>query len=268
MLEEDTTVDTSVDQLSESQVSGEAQASTDTGESATDTPDAKGESTAESLFDGMTAEQLHKSYKSMQGEYTKLNTSMKNLEAYGSPEQIAQWAGYLQNNPRFAEWVKQEQARSAGFTEDMDEDQQKAFNVVRNLTKQEVEAAINEIRQKEITPLTEKYKNQVLDNHFSAMDKKYEGWRDMKDLMGDLSENLSQQVQDNPEFEDVEDLYFKALRKSGKFDAYAAKLHEKKLKEKKKQSTGEKPTDHSGSQAVKYGSMNEAFAAAKRSVGS
>lgn len=266
MFDEETTVDNSVDQQSES-LSGEAQASTPTGESVTDTPDTNGEPTSEGLFDGMTGEQLHKSYKSMQGEYTKQRESMKNLEAFGSPEQISQWAGYLQNNPRFADWVKTEQARSAGYAEDMDEDQQKAFDVVRNLTKQEVDARISEIRKNEIAPLTEKYKNQVLDGHFSSMDGKYEGWRDMKDMMGDLSESLSQQVQDNPEFEDVEDLYFKALRKSGKFDAYAAKIHENKLKEKKKQSTGEKPTDHSGSQSVKYGSMQDAYMGAKKSAG-
>jgi len=264
------TVDTSVDQQSESQLSGEAQASATTGESETHTPDTNGESTAESLFDGMTAAQLHKSYKSIQGEYTKVNEGMKMLSQYGTPEQIGQWAGYLQNNPRFADWVKQEQGRNAmGINEgELDEDQQKAMNVVQNIVQQTVDTRLKELHKQEIEPLADKYKEDSLDKIWGKMDEKYGiEWRDLKDDMGDLSEDLPSKVADNPSLKNVEALYFQALAEAGKLDAYAAKKYEASLKEKQKKSTGEKPTDHSGSQKTKYGSMHEAFEAAKRSAG-
>ena len=270
MIDDVETVDTSVDQQSESQISGEAQASATTGESVNDTPGANGESTAESLFDGMTAAQLHKSYKSIQGEYTKVNEGMKMLSQYGTPEQISQWAGYLQNNPRFADWVKQEQGRNAmGINEgELDEDQQKAMNVVQNIVQQTVEVRLRELEKQKIEPLANKYKDDTLDRIWGDMDKKYgDGWRDFQEAMGDLSEDLPDKIHDNPSFKNIEALYFQALAEAGKLDAYAAKKYETNLKEKKSKSTGEKPTDHSGSQKTKYSSMSEAFEAAKRSGG-
>lgn len=269
MAEEGTAVDTSASQQSESQISGEAQASTATGESVEGAPETNGESSPESLFDGMTGEQLHKSYKSLQGEYSKQREGMKMLEQYGTPEQIAQWAAYLQNNPRFQDWVKQEQSRNAyGINEgELDEDQQKAMNVVQNIVNQTVEARLSELKKQEIDPIAGKLKDETLEKHFESMDKKYGAkWREHQDKMGDLSEDLPPKIQDNPSFKNVEALYFQALAEVGKLDTYAAEKYQEQLNEKKKKAT-EKPTDHVASQPKAARTMQEAFEQAKRSAG-
>lgn len=247
---------------------GEAKASaTDNGESAKTASDEKG-TAGEGLFDGMTPEELHKSYKAMQGEYTKLNTQFKKLEQYGGPDQMVQWAEYLAKNPRFSEWVQNEQGRNIlGVKEDeLDEQQQKALNVVRTIAEQVADAKIKQIRQTEIAPLSEKYKEKLLDEHFSTMDKKYEGWRALQDDMAEMSESLSKEAQDNPSFEDLEDLYFKALRKTGKINDYAAEMHNKKLQQMKSKTT-EKPSAAPASAPRQFKTIAEAFAYAKQQHG-
>jgi hypothetical protein len=250
---------------------GEAKASaTDNGESAKTASEKKG-TAGEGLLEGMEhipAEHREKSYKALQAEYTKLNTQFKKLEQYGGPDQMIQWAEYLAKNPRFSEWVQNEQGRNIlGVKEDeLDEQQQKALNVVRTIAEQVADAKIKQIRQTEIAPLSEKYKEKLLDEHFSTMDKKYEGWRELQDDMAEMSESLSKEAQDNPSFEDLEDLYFKALRKTGKINDYAAEMHNKKLQQMKSKTT-EKPSAAPASAPKQFKTIAEAFAYAKQQHG-
>jgi hypothetical protein len=217
-------------------------------------------------MDGPT---LHKSYKSLQAEYTRIKEGEKRFEPYGGSDKLAQWAEYLQNNPRFAEWVKNEQGRNAmGIKEgDLDEDQQKALDAVRRIAESVVDARVRQEIKEKVAPLSEAYKQQTLERHFSKMDELYgKEWHELRDTMSEMSEHLPEKSQDNPQFEDVEDLYFKALRKSGKFDSYAAKQHEKKIQSKKAMSS-DRPSTAAGSAPIKSKSIKEAFEAAKRQHG-
>jgi hypothetical protein len=214
----------------------------------------------------MDAPTLHKSYKSLQGQYTKVNEAIKKLERFGGPDQISQWAEYLSNNPRFAEWVQKEQAaKVTGLDEsEMDETTRKAYDTVKKIADNTADQKVRAILESEIAPLAAAYKQQLLDTHFKAMDSKYgKDWHELRDTMSELSADLPARVQNKPTLDDIEDLYFKALRKSGKFDAFAANQYQKKLTEKKARST-DKPSSVAQSAPKQYKSIAEAFADAKR----
>ena len=85
----------------------------------------------------------------------------------------------------------------------------------------------------------------------------------MRDTMSELSESLPQSAQDRPTMDDIEDLFFKDLRKTGKIEAYAKKTYEKTLTEKKAKST-ERPSAAPAAGAKPAASIREAFEMAKR----
>lgn len=242
---------------------GEPQGTTETGgESVKGEP--KGEPSGEGLFDGMTPEQLHKSYKSIQSEWTKAQTNLKKLEKYGGPDQLTQWADYLSTNQEFAKWVQSQQNKNVLGTEEIEPEQQKALDAVRKIAESIVDQRVKDLYQKDVAPLSEAYKQQALQSHFVAMDSKYGSeWHEMRDTMSELSETLPQSTQDRPSLDDIEDLYFKALRKNGKMETYARKMYEKSLITKKAKST-ERPSTAPAAGAKPATSIQEAFEMAKR----
>ncbi|MDE2015952.1 MAG: hypothetical protein KGJ89_05000 [Patescibacteria group bacterium] len=223
----------------------------------------------EGLPEGMTPESLAKSYKELQAEFTRRNQSYSELEKtfspYGGHEQVQQWLQYLQGNPRFAEWVKTEQERSIlGIpSQDMDDDTRKALEVVNNVTK----AQIDEAMRQKVEPLADHYKEQIIENSMGQMDAKYPGWRDMQDVMADLSDNLPPDRQDSPTLEDFESLYATALIKTGKIRDFGKQVYERDLQARKKMSI-EKPSSATGNMSPgKINNMTEAWLAAKRQMG-
>lgn len=193
---------------------------------------------AAGLFDGMTGEQLHNSYKSLQTELGKRTEAFNEIEAkfqrYGGTDRILELADYLDNNESFADWVKgQQQANILGADiDDIDEDTKRAMDIVQGMSK----AEINKMYQEKIAPLENHLKEQQLQVNVDAMSKKYENFNDMRETMAELAKNLPEHIQDNPSFEDMEDLYWKAVRVSGKIEEIAAKAYEAKLEKAKKQS--------------------------------
>jgi hypothetical protein len=265
MSTETETVPTGSEVQAESNLgSGEPQGSTENnGESVKG--EANREPSGEGLFDGMKPEDLHKSYKSLQSEYTKAQTAIKKLEKYGGPDQLTQWADYLSNNQEFAKWAQSQHDKNVlGTQEEVDPDQQKALDAVRKIAESIVDQRVKDLYQKDVAPLSEAYKQQMLQGHFEKMDSKYgKDWHEMRDTMSELSENLPKSVQDRPGMEDIEDLFFKALRKTGKMDTYVKHQYEKELTAKKAKST-ERPstTPQAGSKSAT--SIQEAFEMAKR----
>lgn len=231
---------------------------------------AKGEPGSEGLFDGMDGATLHKSYKELQREYSKVqNEIVKKFEPYGGAEQVLQWTNYLSNNPDFAHWVASQKTKTAlGIDESqLDDNTKAALDAVRKIAKTVVDEEVGRLRQQEIAPLNESQTQELIDRHFEAMDKKHgEEWREMQDLMSELSEALPDSIQSRPTFEDMEDLYFKALRKANKLDTYAANKLQKKINEKKGKST-DKPASAGESTPKTATSIAEAFAQAKQAHG-
>jgi hypothetical protein len=233
--------------------------------------DSEGEPSGEGLFDGQTGEQLHKSFKELQTEFGKRNEADKELRAkfekFGGVEQLLESAEFLNNNERFAEFIKSERQRDAyGFeSSEMDDDKKSAIGLVETIATRIAEEKVQEILGSQIEPLTNAQREASIEKSFGSMDEKYgSDWRELQDAMIELSDGLDPKAQSNPSFENIEDLYFKALRQSGKFDDYAAKTHQKRLEAMKKKAT-DKPASKGGSEAPKKAnSIQEAFEAAKR----
>jgi len=257
--------DPNADRHTASDASGEPQGSADAdGEAGKGSASAGKEPAGAGLFDGMTPEQLHKSYKHLQAEFTKEKGVSKKFEAYGGADQVLQWTQYLINNPDFANWITSQKTKNAlGIDESTLDDQSKAaLDAVRKIAKSVVQDEVNRVR-KEMAPISEAQSAALLETHFAKMDKEYgEDWHEMRDLMSELSENLPEHTLSNPKFEDVEDLYFKALRKTGKLEAYAEKKLQKKMDNKKGKST-DKPGATGETAPKRANSIKEAFEQAK-----
>lgn len=214
-------------------------------------------------------------YKELQTEFGSRNEELKGFKvsadamaAFGGSEQLVEWASYLQGNPRFAEFVRSEQERESneqsGFSDDMDEDTRQALELVDKRAEMIADRKVREILESQINPIANRYKEQQLDSNLDQMDEKFgDSWRDMQDEMAVLAEKLPLEVQDAPSLEVLEDLYWKALRTTGKMDGVMANIYEQKLNTKKAQSS-ERPASNAGQgQAKKAMTMQEAFAQAK-----
>ena len=206
------------------------------GESITAT---SGEPSTEGLFDGMTGQQLHDSYKSLQGELGKRTESNTESEArfdrYGGADRLLGLAEELDGNPKFAEWYKEQQQANIVGDEysDYDDDTKQALELVSRLS----EAQIQKAMDAEVGPIKEAMLEQKLEATMESVSSKFDNFDDMRGTMAELASKLPAEMQSNPSAEDIEDLYWKAIRVSGKMEEYSASQYQAKLEKAKKQSS-------------------------------
>lgn len=224
-----------------------------------------------------TPQFTEKDYKSLQAEFTErsqelkgLKDQMAKLESFGGVEQVAEWVSYLSKNPEFAKWVQSQQGGEESVKEaepnpEYDEDTQRAIDLIRKEAESIADQRIKDVLKSQIEPIANKYKEQSLEANMKQMDEKYGAeWRDVRNTMAKLANNLPDNIQDNPDFETIEDLYWKAMRVDGKFNDYAKSVYEKEILSKKSHMT-EKPSSSSAKIAPKKAnSMIEAFELAKQ----
>ena len=235
------------------------------------TEQAGGEPTAvEGLPEDWTAETLgerYKSYTELQSEFGKRNDAFKDLEGkfapYGGFEKLLESAQYLQNNSSFQEWVKSEQEKGyyGDKNEDLTDENKQAVEIVQRIVDSRVEQALKE----RVTPLENGWKERATAENFKKMDDMFgNDWREQQDSMAKLGSTLPDSVQDNPSFDDIQDLYWSSLRRDGKMDAVMAKTYQKKLESTKSKST-EKPASApaTGKSSQKVSTMTQAFNLAK-----
>lgn len=219
-----------------------------------------------------------KDYQSLQREFGTRNETLKGFEeanekmaAFGGSDQLMQWASYLQNNPRFAEFIQSEQSREdnehLGLDGDMDEDTRSALELVRKEIDIRADAKIQEALKSRVDPIADRYKEEQLESNLGQMDAKYgDNWRDVQDEMAKLAEGLPLEMQDAPTLDVLEDLYWKAIRTTGKMDGMMAKMHEQKITAKKAMSS-ERPSSNAGQTGLKKAmSVEEAFNQAKQNA--
>lgn len=237
------------------------------GESTTAT---SGEPTPEGLFDGMTGEQLHSSYKSLQGELGKRTESYNDLEGqlnkYGGAEQLFQWAEYLDKSPEFADWYKnQQQAQTLGTSvDDLDDDTKQAMELVQRMSQSQIEKAM----QEQVAPLQNAYKEQIFQQNVESMTEKYgERFDKMRDTMAEIAKDMPMEIQDNPTADTLDDLFWKAMRVSGEMDNYAAETYAKKLEAKKSMSMDAPTKKTNVGTKTNVVSMMDAYNAAKAAQG-
>lgn len=224
-----------------------------------------------------TPEQVLADYKELQSEYSKVTDSNKNykgveekLAQFGGADKVLEWANFLATDKGFATFIQERQKQNliGGVdTADMDDETKKALDIVQKVAGGVVDQRVAELTRTKLDPLANSYKEGLIEKHFETMDKKYPEWREFKNSMSELSDGMPDKIADNPTYENIEDLYWKAVRKSGKMDDVMAKTYQQKL-EKKKAQTIEKPSGAipTGSHKEKM-TMDEAYAQAKKDLG-
>lgn len=219
----------------------------------------------EGLFDGMSPEKLHESYKSLQTELgkrtEKLNKFEDALGKYGGLETVTNWVEYLSNNPDFSKWVQSQQEKQAlggGEADPGDPETKAAMETVRRITQQEIARAM----QERVEPLADSYKQRILQDNMGKMDEEFPGWRDLQSEMAGLAETLPSAVQDNPSLNDLKSLYIRAVVETGKIADFGKSFYEKELKAVKKKSTV-RPGKAPAGLPKKASTIQEAFALAK-----
>ncbi len=216
-----------------------------------------------------------KDYQNLQREFGTRNEELKGFKdvaeqraSFGGSDQLMEWASYLQNNPRFAEFIQTEQTREnneqLGYDENMDDDTRNALDLVRKEAERIADAKIQDYIKNKVDPITDRYREADLESNLSQMDDKYgDSWRDVQDEMAKLAEGLPLDVQDAPTLDVLEDLYWKAIRTTGKIDGVMASMYEQKLNAKKAHSTERPASNAVQGQPKKAMTMQEAFAQAK-----
>ncbi len=210
--------------------------------------------------------QASKHYKSLQAEFTRKSQAIAELnrkfEQFGGPDSVLKQAADLTSNERFQKFMQEEQARANGMELDkLDPEQKAAVEYVQRLVNQSIESRLAPYYQKE----RELRVNTIMEQ----MDKDYgKDWRDMTQDMRKLTANLPPEVQNNASFETVEALYLQALKRSGKFEDFAAKMYERKLQEKKTKATPKPGSNQDGKNPVKITSFEDAARAAKELLAS
>lgn len=222
------------------------------------------------LFDGMTGNQLHKSYKELQSKFTTTNQSLidlnKNFDAYGGADSILEAVQALSNNPDFPAWYKDQQSKTEFDELGLDSSDPKikeAVEIVEKLVGRKFQDRYNA----EIKPLVDSQKQDLISKNTKAMDVKFgEDWRELHNTMAELSDKLPPAIQDNPSLENLEDLFWKAARESGRMDEMMKKVYQKSL-ESKKSSATTTPTSVSKGEVKSANTMREAYLSAKQKVG-
>lgn len=219
----------------------------------------------------------HKSYKEMQSAYTKSQQRLKDyekqmasLEEFGGVRGITDWATYLKQNPRFAEWVAQEQKLAHGETDefaDQPEETREAWEKVRKMINENTQQKVAEA----VAPMINTLRKKAMDDIATKMSKKYgDDWKDdeIRQTMAELSEKLPPQTRANPTLDDFEDLFMRSLRHTGRMESYMRRLYERNVQEKKKKSVETPVVPQGGAPEGKPKDMWEAFQRVKKRQGS
>ena len=226
-----------------------------------------GEPSGAELPEGVTPEMLvkagyiaDKDYKELQREYGSRTDADKALQerfnTFGGVEASQEMLAYLQNNPKFAEFLKHEQdSRMYGQPADeIDPQTKEAMDIVKRISNEEIDKAMRE----QVDPIASSYKEGLLSQNMGKMSDKYPDWMEMKDTMANLAESMPDSMQDNPSFNDLESLYVRALVETGKIADFGKNIYEGELKSAKAKSV-DKPSVAKKGISGNAKSMQEAY---------
>ena len=209
-------------------------------------------------------------YKELQGDYGKRNEAFNQLktkfEKYGGPDSILEVAEYLDSSPEFAEFIKAQNTKKYGI--DVEEDPERAAAV--DMVEKIAEALYN----KKARPLEEKLnafealeKERVIAEHLEDLSEKYPNWQEQKNTMKRLSDDLPDNIRNNPTLEHLEALYFQSLIADGKINNYAKSLLDAELDNKRANTSDEPPRSSGTSDEGPAETMMEALLRAKKTLG-
>jgi len=204
-----------------------------------------------------------KRYKDLQAEFTRRTTEQaelnKRLESYGGLETLENTLRFIQQDKDFQELIQQ---KSQPQEPQYDEDTKKALDIVDQRAQKVVEDIVN----RQVAPWINKIREREMSGIMTKMDDAYDNWRDYRSDMAELARALPTETQMNPTYEDMEDLFVRAVRKKGDLGKIGAKFYEKNLAAKKSKSTG-KPNTAAQGKMPKPSSMLEALRQASEATG-
>ncbi len=200
-----------------------------------------------------------KSYKELQRVYTQGQDRIKDVEnqlgdlervasQYGGIDRMAEMIQYATTNPEISAAIqKAQQTQGTGINMDeLDDQGKKALELVDKIVENKLAARLQEYQTHEIDPIVDAHRVDRVEKLMGQMDEKYgDRWSDSLDSMKNLSETLPRNVLVNPSFNDMEDLFFKALRSEGRFDDFMGETYQQTIQEKKKRSVSKPKTTRS-----------------------
>ena len=219
-----------------------------------------------------------KSYKEIQRAYTQSTTHARELEErlesmerqssqYGGVDKMAEMIQYATSNPEISEAIKRvQQQEIAGVNvNEMDDEGKKAVEMVEKIAQSIVDKSLQSYQTSEIDPIVDSHRVDRVEKLMGQMDDKYgDRWADSLDAMKKVSESLPRNVLINPSFDDMEDLFFKALRTEGRFDEFMGETYQEQVKEKRQRSVSKPRTTSSSS--PKGSKPKDMFEAATRAA--
>jgi len=219
-----------------------------------------------------------KSYKEIQRAYTQSTTHARELEErlesmerqssqYGGVDKMAEMIQYATSNPEISEAIKRvQQQEIAGVNvNEMDDEGKKAVEMVEKIAQSIVDKSLQSYQTNEIDPIVDSHRVDRVEKLMGQMDDKYgDRWADSLDAMKKVSESLPRNVLINPSFDDMEDLFFKALRTEGRFDEFMGETYQEQVKEKRQRSVSKPRTTSSSS--PKGSKPKDMFEAATRAA--
>lgn len=235
-----------------------------------------GEPSREGLPDGFDSlENAAKMYKDIQklvstkdNQYSEIKSQLAALDRFGGFDKVVQWADTLSASPEFNQWVqdKNKQTYYGYDPNTMDAESKQAIELIEKVSTFKAQELINQIVDKQVTPIVEANRKATIQTHFAALEQKYPKWRDVADNMDKLSEQLPANISDNPSAKDIEALYLMAIVDAGKVEDFAASIYSKKLETKKSQTSAQPPTNTGNANPKSAKTVREAFEMAKRAL--
>jgi len=248
------------------------------------------ESEGDIAVDGETSEEpsqpvndYEKMYKSLQADYGRRNESEKSLRTQfdqlmgkndGSGiNDLYQLANNLNQNPRFSQWLQDEKNRQVGLppSDELDDDTKAGLDQLNNIFDQRLQQFEKQLYETKVKPLEQKNQQEHMNRLFEQMDtsdhKEY--WKEyLPDMEGLLQKGfLSQERQNNPSFQDLDDVLTRAIKDRGDFEKIQAQAYQKRLIAKKNNNSGPIKNTLNVRSSNKAGSLREAANMAKRSLG-
>ena len=201
-------------------------------------------------------DQAEKSYKELQKVYGKGQEELKTLRSkmdqiegaagrYGGPEKMGEILDFVTTDPEMLAILQQKTGGSNQLgidTEGLSEEGKNALRLVDQIAEKRIEKALQDYDarvQSKLSPVLEKQRERELDGFMDKLDKKYgEEWMESLETMETLAQSMPEDVLENPTMDDMEDLFFKALRKEGKLEQFVGKQVTQKTRQKKSRSVG------------------------------
>ena len=246
------------------------------------TEDEELDENAESSNDEEQFSQDSKSYKELQRVYTQGQQRLKDMEnqlseieraasQYGGVDRMSEMIQYATTNPEIAAAIqKVQQTQGTGINMDeLDDQGKKALELVDKIVENKLASRLQEYQTHEIDPIVDAHRVDRVEKLMGQMDDKYgERWGDSLEAMKTLSEDMPRNVLVNPSFDDMEDLFFKALRTEGRFDEFMGETYQQTIQEKKRRSVSKpKTTASSMPTGSKPSNMFEAAEIAAKKMG-